>query len=413
MSETTSPLSAAGEWRRGWSVVAAAFIGMGVGAGLHQYVSSLFIRSLEAEFGWARDEIAGAAAIGLLGALSAPFIGMIADRIGVMRMAVSCLLLVALAYIGLASMTGELWQFMACIALIAFAAPGSASLVFSRAVNGWFTKSRGMALGVMAAGLSVATFATTPVLREIIAEQGFRMGYLTLAGLAGILGVAVMLAALRGGPKGSTANIETHAAPEGDLLREAVRKPVFWFLALAMLCVNAASTGILTQIAPLLSEKGLSEAVATLVSVYALSVLTGRLIIGISFDRVEAKWIAALVTIGGALGFLLLTNIAPAPNYAIACVILIGLMQGAEGDALAYFVARLFGLRAYSRIYGVFFTISILGSAIGIFGYGRLYVMTQNYNLALMISVAVLAIAVTAYLLLPSFRRTPPVASAD
>ena len=164
----------------------ASFMGMGVGAGL-QYVSSLFIESLEHAFGWSRGDIATAAAIGLLGALSAPLIGIIADRVGVMRVAIGCLLLVALAYVGLACMTGELWQFMACVSLLALAAPGSASLVFSRAINGWFDKSRGLALGVMASGLSVATFALSPVLRGIIEEHGFRTGYLTLAAAAGIM----------------------------------------------------------------------------------------------------------------------------------------------------------------------------------------------------------------------------------
>ncbi len=405
MNETSAGLSASAEWRRGWRVLVASFVGMGVGAGLFQYVSSLFIAPLEAAFGWSRGEIATAAAIGLLGALSAPLIGMIADRVGAMRVAVVCLLVVALAYVGLASMTGELWQFMACVSLIALAAPGSASLVFSRAVNGWFDKSRGLALGVMAAGLSVATFALSPVLREIIAEQGFRAGYLTLAAITGGLGVIVVLAGVRSGPIGSRAAADSDAPPDGVTLREALKQRGFWLLAIVMLLVNAASTGVLTQIAPLLGGKGLSGApIAMLVSIYALSVLAGRLSIGFTFDRVEAKWVAAIVTFAAMIGFLLLLHATPTLAYAAACVVLIGLMQGAEGDVLAFFVSRLFGLRAYNTIYGVFFTISILGSAIGIFGYGALYDLSANYNLALTTSGAVLALAGTLYILMPRLR---------
>ena len=398
-------LTAAGEWRRGWRVVGASFIGMGVGAGLYQYVSSLFIRSLEDAFGWSRGEIATAAAIGLLGALSAPFFGLLADRIGAMRVAVVCMLVVAGAYVGLASMTGELWQFMACVSVLAIAAPGCTSLVFSRAVNGWFDTSRGLALGVMASGLSVATFALSPVLRTIIAEQGFRAGYLTLAAVAGVLGVLVVLAGVRSGPAGSRAAANSDTPPEGATLREATRVRAFWVLAIVLVLVNAASTGILTQIAPLLSDKGLSGApVATLISVYALSVLAGRLTIGWLFDRVEAKWIAAGVTAAGLVGFLLLLNAAPPLAYAALCVALIGLMQGAEADVLGYFLARLFGLRAYNTIYGIFFTVSIMGSALGIAGYGRLYDLTHNYDLALLLSAGMLALAATLYIYLPKLR---------
>ncbi|HRP11416.1 MAG TPA: MFS transporter [Terricaulis sp.] len=402
---TGQALNEVGEWRRGWRVAGAAFVGMGVGAGLFQYVSSLFITPLEDAFGWSRGEIAGAAAIGLFGALSAPIIGMIADRVGAMRVAIVCLLLVALAYVGLASMTGELWQFMACVTLLALAAPGSASLVFSRAVNGWFDQSRGLALGVMASGLSVATFALSPVLSDIIADHGFRAGYLTLAAITGIIGVIVVLAGIRSGPIGSRASVDSDAPPEGVTLRGAARMPSFWTLALIMLIVNAASTGVLTQIAPLLASKGLTgEPVAMLVSIYALSVFAGRLSIGWLFDRTEAKWIAALVTAAAMAGFLLLLNAAPTLVFAAACVVLIGLMQGAEGDVLAYFVSRLFGLRAYNTIYGVFFTISIMGSALGIFGYGRLYDLTQNYNQALMLSGGALAAAVALYICMPRVR---------
>lgn len=404
MSDTT--LTAVGEWRRGWRVAGASFVGMGVGAGLYQYVSSLFIVPLETAFGWSRGDIATAAAIGLLGALSAPLIGLLADRIGAMRVAVGCLMLVALAYIGLASMTGELWQFMACVTLLALAAPGSASLVFSRAVNGWFDKSRGLALGVMAAGLSVATFALTPVLREIIAEQGFRAGYLTLSATAGVLGVIVVLLGLRSGPIGSRAAAGSDAPPDGVTLRQAAALREFWLLAIIMLLVNAASTGILTQIAPLLGEKGLDgAAIATLVSVYAISVLAGRIGIGLLFDRTEPKIIAAIVTLAAMIGFVLLINAAPSLAFAAGCVVLIGLMQGAEADVLAYFIVRLFGLRAYNTIYGVFFTISISGSAIGILGYGKLYDLTQDYNPALTLSGAALAVAGALYLLMPPLRR--------
>jgi predicted MFS family arabinose efflux permease len=401
-------LTAIGEWRRGWPVAAASLIGMGVGAGLYQYVASLFIVPLQDAFGWSRGEIAGAAAIGLLGALSAPLVGLLADRIGAMRVAVGCMLIVALAYVGLASMTGELWQFMACVSVLAIAAPGCTSLVFSRAVNGWFDKSRGLALGVMASGLSLSTFAMTPVLTRIIDAEGFRAGYLTLAAAAGVIGVLVVLAGVRSGPKGSSASAESDTPPEGATVREALRMRAFWVLAATMILVNAASTGILTQIAPLLSEKGLRAAAPTLISVYALAVLAGRLGVGVLLDRVEAKFVSAIVTAAALAGFVMLTHAAPPTIYAMVCVALIGLMQGAEADVLAFFVSRIFGLRAYNTIYGLFFTISLFGSAIGIAGYGALYDVSQNYDVALMLSGAILALAAGLYLAMPRMRERRP-----
>lgn len=54
----TSHSSRIAEWRTGWSVVLSSAIGIGTGAALYQYVSSLFIAPLESELGWSRGDIA-------------------------------------------------------------------------------------------------------------------------------------------------------------------------------------------------------------------------------------------------------------------------------------------------------------------------------------------------------------------
>ncbi len=398
-------VSSAGEWRRGWRVVAAGGVGLGTGAALYQYVSSLFIPSLEAAFGWARGDIATAAAIGLLGALSAPFTGAIADRFGVRPVASLCLIAVALVHIGFSAMTGELWQFMALVAALAVFAPGCTSLVFTRAVNGWFDRSRGFALGVMACGISLATLIASPIVAWTIAEYGFRAGYWLLAGFAALIGMPIVLAFIADGPYATAADTEhTHAAP-GVTLQSALRSPWFWLIAAIMFLVNACASGVLTQLSPLLSQKHLAaNAVALLISMFAASVLIGRLAIGWLFDRIEAKFVAAAVTGAAAIGCVILLGDAPGIVRASMAVVLIGLVQGAETDVLAYFVAKLFGLRAYNRIYGAQVTISLLGTAAGIISFGRLYDATGNYEAALMIAAAVLVILPVLYCLFPRWR---------
>lgn len=389
------------EWRRGWTVVGAAAVGVGTGAALYQYVSSLFIEPLEAAFGWTRADIGDAAALGLLGALSAPFVGRLADRHGIRPVATLCILAMSLAHLGLAIMTGELWQFMLATAVIGAAAPGCASLVYSRAVNGWFDCDRGFALGVMASGLSLATLLLSPGLAWIIAEYGFRAGYVALAAIACLVGLPVVLAGVRE-PAVPLDEREPDLASAGGLL-PALRTGRFWLLAAIMFLVNMPAAGVLTQLVPLLSAKGLSGTESSLfLSLFAASVLAGRIGVGWLFDRLTAKRVASTVTFASALGCLALSGTVPV-EFAAVGIVLVGLMQGAEVDVLAYFVSRLFDRRFYGAIFGVLFTISLLGTATGFVTFGRLFTASGGYDSALTVSAAVLALASALYHLMPTF----------
>lgn len=400
------PSNAQAEWKRSWNVVGASVVGMGTGAGLYQYVSSLFIQPLEASFGWSRGEISSASALGLLGALGAPLIGKLADTYGVRPVATVCILLLSLAHVGLAMMTGPLWQFLICSAIIGIAASGSTGLVYSRAVNGWFKHSRGLALGLMASGISIATLIISPMLAWIIADFGVRMGYLTLAALASLVGLPIVLAGVRERPSQAGEGILTSTALFGNGgFRAALKMRAFWLLAAIMFLVNIPSTGVLTQLVPLLFGKGISGSTgAAFLSLFAVSVLVGRIGVGWLFDRLNAKFVAAAVTFASAVGCLILLSSAPL-YLAVAGVVLLGLLQGAETDVLAYFVGRLFDHRHYGTIYGALFTISLMGSATGLAIFGWLFTLSGDYNIALVISASILVVVGGLYLVAPSFSK--------
>jgi predicted MFS family arabinose efflux permease len=391
-----------GEWRHGWPTVCGAAVGVGTGAALYQYVSSLFIEPLEATFGWTRADIGDAAALGLLGALSAPLVGRLADRHGVRPVAFVCILLIGAAHLGLASMTGQLWQFMLGTAVIGAAAPGCTALVYSRAVNARFDRGRGFALGVAASGLSVATLVVSPGLAWVIAAYGFRAGYATLAAIAVIVGLPVVMALVREPDAGLDA--ARSGGVFGRRLAPALRTRGFWLLAAIMLLVNMPAAGVLTQLAPLLGAKGLSATAASIyLALFAAAVLAGRLGVGWLFDRLSARRVAAAVTMLGAAGCLVLLSGVPV-GFAAIGVVLVGLVQGAEVDVLAYFTSRLFDRRIYGAIFGMLFTVSLMGTAAGFVLFGRLFTATGSYDGALVVSAVVLTLASLLYHLMPPAR---------
>ena len=398
-----------GEWRAGWGVVASCAAALGTGAVLYQYVVSLFITSIEAELGWSRGDIALIGATPLLGALSAPLIGRVADRFGVRPVAIISTLIVAIAFFGLSQQGGSIAEAMAWMLLLGAAVPGTTGLVYSRAVTGWFSASRGLALGVMTSGISVSALIASPLIGQVVEAEGFRAGYLVLGLLAIGIALPAILIGVRERPVPLAEEGLAHAGepPAKGEWRQQVKLGRFWLLAAVMLLMNIPSAGVLTQLAPLLGGKGFSVSEAAwMMSAYALSVLVGRIGVGWLFDRYPATRVAAGVTFLAAMGCIAFHGATP-QAFVYFGILTVGLMQGAESDVLAYFVARMFPHRDFATVYGLQMTAGLLGTAIGVIAFGRLYDATQSYDLALMIAAAMLMVVVGLYLTLAGPMRGP------
>jgi MFS family permease len=179
-------------------------------------------------------------------------------------------------------------------------------------------------------------------------------------------------------------------------------RAIFGFLtivALALAAINAAGTGLLSQLAPLLEERGLTAAgAAQALSVYAGGLIVGRLGCGALLDRLPAARVAATFTLGPALGCALLFSGTPALAFAAAA--LIGIQQGAETDVLAWFVSRVFGMRCYGAIFGAVLTIGYTGTIIGILLIGRSYDWTGDYDIAVITAGAAFVVGALGFLLI-------------
>ncbi|WP_375287499.1 MFS transporter [Sphingomonas sp.] len=382
------------EWRRGWPVVLAAAIGIGTGPGLFQNLSSLFIPGLIAEFGWTRGQIGTAAALGLLASIATPFLGRLVDRFGARPMIVSAMLLLAATYLGMTAMAGPLWQYQALIALLALTVPGTSGVVYAKLIAARFVAHRGLALGLATSGLSVTTLAMPPLIGAAIASEGWRAGFVTLAGIVALLALPAVLIALRGAPAGPTrpAPDEADATPvEGLTGAEARRDGRFWRLAIAVALINFGSVGLVTSLVPFGLDRGLGEAqAAALLASFGASQMVGRLAIGWLIDRYRPQTMAALFALASAAAFAVLAGGASSFALLMVAVFFAGLMNAAEQDLLPYFGVRLFGLRAFGEVYGTVLVIALAGTASGIAGFGRLHDATGGYTVALTIAAAAL-----------------------
>lgn len=385
------------EWRHGWPLVATVAAVLASGGTLWAFVSSLFIDGITAEFGWTRGELAAISAFAALGALSAPFLGWAADRFGSRIVGTLGTTALAIMYLGLTLAKTKLEFQLLAIGVGAFIT-ASGSLVMARPIIQWFDRSRGLALGVATMGSSLAGIGVPLVVQDLIADYGWRAGYYFLAGAALVICVPLIALFVRERP-GPARHIDLAdlegIAPETDPpaprihWRQVVVRPVFWFLAIGLLCVNMAGSGLLSQLAVLLKDKGISpEWAAAGISIYAGAIIVGRLGCGWLLDRLPPALVACAFTLVPAMGCAALIPSSVPFVIAAVAVACSGLQQGSETDVLAFFVSRIFGARNFSMVFGMIVTIGIAGTVGGGLMFGLTFDHTGSYDVALLVSVA-------------------------
>lgn len=372
------------EWRRGWPVLAGTTVALAFGQSLYNYVASLFIMPLQAEFGWTRGQIGSATAMGLVGVFAAPLIGRLSDRIGVRPVATTSFIVLALAYGILAAMPASLFWFYLAIMVLGVAGLGTTGITLTRPVAAWFVRNRALALGLSLTGVSIAAAMMPPVLNWVILEFGWRSAYLLLGALALMVSLPAVLLLVREPPRTES----TKREPKLALISRLAQRPAFWLLTGGMILINLPGAGMLSQMQPLLADGGLSASTAaSMLSVYAGAILVGRLVYGVLADRVPAAPIAAVLVGAPAIGAFLLSSGAFDVRTAMIAVGLLGLSQGAEMDLTGYFTARHFGLGDYSTVFAFVISALVLANAGGALWFGHAFDTAGNYQDALRLGI--------------------------
>ena len=378
------------EWREGWPVVVSAATGVGTGIGLYAMVAGLFVRPLEAQFGWSRSDIAMAGLFALVSSLALPAVGALIDRIGARRVAIVGLVLIAGGYLLLSQLNGLLWLFYLTIALFAIAGTASSPLVFTHIVNSWFYNSRGIALGVALSGVTVTTMLFLPLLAMIIEAYGWRTAFVVLACIPLFVGLPVVAFWLK--PRIGSQPVhdsEQSTSQQGAVAGESAQwiflDSRFWLLAAGLLTANIAVGGILGQMQPLLAELGFSASTAaTLGSVFAGAIAVGRLSSGYLLDRFWAPGVACVFLLCPLLGVAVILSMDQPVFFTCAiAVVFFGLAQGAEVDFIAFLVPRYFGLAHYGKTFGVLAMLVSVSLAVGGVCFGFVFDRYGSYDLAL------------------------------
>ncbi len=403
--------STVSEFRAGGRVLAGAVLGIGTGvSGLLLYTNGLFVAGLNADFGLTRTEFGfGILMVTIALAIANPLVGWAIDRFGARLVAAVGLVALAAGFAALGTLTQSVGSYIAIQTLMAFFAAASGPIAYTKLVSGWFSRHRGLALGITLTGIGLAAAIMPPFVARMIEAEGWRSGFLLLAtiALAGLIPVWLLL---REPPDEAISHVErgpkTSTQP---VISDPFRSRAFWTMIAAFSLMAFAFAGLLPHFVPLLIDSGVTPVrAAGFAGLIGVAVITSRLVIGFLLDRFFAAWVAIGVCFVAITGCAVL--LLAGASGAVVAALAIGCAMGGEVDVISFLVARYFGREKFGSIYGWQYSAFILGSGFGPLWIGALYDRTGNYSSSLIVCIILLVVACSVLTLLPKY---PPIEQAQ
>jgi MFS family permease len=287
---------------------------------------------------------------------------------------------------------------------------GQTPLGYSKVISQWFKSGRGLALGIVFAGIGSGGIVVTQLTRLLIDDFGWRkacMGLGIAIFLVAFLPVAIFV---REPASVWSARCESEQDPgqskvaPGLTAAEVLRSWQFWMLALAVSLIVLTANGPLIHAVALLTDRGISISMATAaLSAAGLAMIAGGVLSGYCLDRFFGPYVAIFCVAVAMIGIGLLGS-GHGGVIPIAGTILCGFANGAEGNLLPYFVSRYFGLRSFGQIFGYLFAVFMISVGMGPLFLGFSFDEWHSYGPMLVAFEFALLIACLIFLRLGAYR---------
>ena len=405
-----------------WVVLAALTLCMLAASGLRSVVG-VYIKPMEAEFGWSRGALSGAAAVSLLllGAVG-PLVGRLADRVGPRAVIGTALLVLGLGSIG-SAFVQQLWHiYLTAGVLMALGAGGAAMTTGSAVVARWFERRRGLAMGLAAGGMSAGQLIVIPLATALTVWFGWRTSFFWLGLGLLVLVLPVGLALVRNNPEdrglrpyGATGPAQTAAEAAARVAAgrvsvvEAAQTLPFWLLmATFFVCGYTSSGMVLTHFMPHALEHNFTafQASAALGVMGGMNVL-GTIGSGWICDRFGRRGPLATYYFVRGLSLLFLLTVWSVPSLHLWAAIF-GLNYISTVPPTTTLTANIYGRYSVGELSGWIFFSHQVGAALGAALAGWIFEWTGAYTAAFVSAACMAFLAAGLTLLIREEPITPP-----
>ncbi|MFC2041551.1 MFS transporter [Chloroflexota bacterium] len=409
----------------GWWIVLATSLIHFWGGGIFSYSFTAFFNPLVREFHWSYAATSFAASFrSLESGIAAPIVGFLTDKFGARRLILSGAVVVGIGFI-LLSKINSLWSFYAAFIFLSVGASMMYPLPGWTAVAHWFSRKRGIAMGILVASMG-ASGVLIPVVNWLIAQYGWR-ATLVVAGIGmWVIGIPLSLVVRHRPeqygylPDGEERPIEGGVTPvtqkqphfngadAGFSVRQVAKMRNFWILTLVATASSAAIHAVQLHVMPALISVQISREIAASVAAsLVLSSIVGRLGFGWLGDRIDKKYLlvsALLLQVLGLIIFAYTRSLA----HAIAFLALFGPGYGGVVTLRITIQGEYFGRKAFGSVQGLMQGVHVVGAIFSPVFTGWIYDMQGSYQLAWLVLAIVVFLSIPFALALKPPKENMP-----
>jgi OFA family oxalate/formate antiporter-like MFS transporter len=385
--------------------------------GLLLYAWSVFVKPLNAEFGWSRAEISLAFSICVLVfGVTTFFAGKASDKYGprIIVAIGSVILGIGFVLSGFISSKGGLYL---TYGLIAGIGGGMVYLPPIATAPKWWPDRKALATGFAVVGLGLGSFIMGPLATYIINSptMGWRYVFIYVGIAMGIMGLiaAFCLKNPPAGwkPAGWNPPVPTDAsavsAGRDFTFSETIRTPQFWLLYASYFCGSFAGLMVIGHIASHGLDSGLQSMQAALaVSTLGIFNAATRVIMGGVADKVGARLSFLGIFIAQVVAMALLYPAGSSAMLLVVVAALIGWNYGAMFTLFPATCLQYYGPTSQGANYGLLFTAFGLAGFCGPYIGGMLKDTTGTYYIPFIVGAVVVVVSVViSWIVKPPMRK--------
>lgn len=386
------------------------------------FTRGVFLTPITNELGWSRGTLSAAFSIFVLvaGPL-AIFTGKLTDKYGPRFLITAGGLLAGAGFFTM-SQVSSLWQVYLIWVLLIGIADCSVMTPTLTTIPRWFTKRRGIALGITTSGFALGGMLWPPIAQTLISSYNWGLSYLILGSII-LVFIVIFAQFMKHSPQrigllsygqiNSTNKSQQTINKMGGLsFSQALKTRRFWFFSAVLICFFFFFQVIVVHIIPHATDIGISPLIAaTILSLISAIGIISRLSMGFIADRIGGRLALTICLILQtiALAWLLIAKETWA-LYLFAIVFGIG--QGGIMPIQMMVTAELFGLKSLGMLGGALMLFGYSGMALGPILAGSIFDASGSYSIAFITCIILGVVAILMSILLlrsKTYKEAPAI----